>query len=324
MSQKYIKINHEWYFDYNRNEYGGFDHPSEIKVYSNFFETNSIPDVKFEIFCCIPSNEICHVFLSKTPHTPVSATIVIKSIHTQQSERKDVDCWSDSCTLKINFGNAIENILYDGDSSDDDFHPSPRIRFQCSIIWRTIENSEPLVLGNSCERFKNFLTSPDLSDMTIVINEKRIPVHKIILAACSPVFLAMFKADMTESLNKQVIITDIEVDIMEKVIKFMYTGVIDPIPTFNDLLSILEVADKYEIKILKELCEKNLSENRTIDNVLKILERASLYGVPQLIETLISFMVETKSQIVALEDFADLYRRKPELLFEFVIRIANK
>ncbi|KAK0161732.1 hypothetical protein PV327_008150 [Microctonus hyperodae] len=43
-------------------------------------------------------------------------------------------------------------------------------------------------------------------------------------------------------------------------------------------------------------------------------------GVPQLIETVISFMVEHKSEIIKLEDFEDFYCRKPEILLEFAVR----
>ncbi|KAK0161737.1 hypothetical protein PV327_008155 [Microctonus hyperodae] len=69
-----------------------------------------------------------------------------------------------------------------------------------------------------------------------------------------------------------------------------------------------------------KLCEERLTKSITIDNALKILERASLYGVPQLIETLISFMVDEKLEIVSLDDFEDFYRRKSELLLDFIIR----
>ncbi|KAK0083988.1 hypothetical protein PV325_007831, partial [Microctonus aethiopoides] len=301
MSQKDTKIKHEWQIVFNEDSYSG----CEFETYSNVFTNSLIPGVKFEILCCVSRNEICHVVLSKTPHTPVNATITMEPLGKKQIEKKDVDRWTDNCIFKFKFQKILQNLRH---------HNVPSvIKFQCNITWRVIEIPKPQVLGSSCDRFKNFLITPDLSDMTIVIDETEFPVHKIILAAYSPVFLAMFKTDMTESVNKRVVITDIEPDIMDNVIEFMYTGAIDPIPKFNDLLSILEVADKYEIKILKELCAENLSENITIDNVLKILERASLYGVPQLVETVISFMVKKKLQIVALENFSDLYRRKPEL-----------
>ncbi|KAK0071966.1 hypothetical protein PV326_000621, partial [Microctonus aethiopoides] len=289
---KDLQIDHQWTLRYKQNTHGQFD-MSKIKPYSNYFESNLIPNVKFAITCVQESN-IYYVILSKTQHTPVSATVAIEFIAAEQIKRiVHIDRWTNYCTFDVN----TENLL-------------PDARSQAETSTR----------DSLCNRFKNFLTVPDLSDMTIVIDEKEIPVHRIILAVSSPVFLAMFKTDMAESVNKRIVITAIEVDIMKKVIEFMYTNVLDPIPEFNDLLSILEVADRYQIMTLKELCEEKLSENMTIDNVLKILERASLYGVPQLMETLITFMVEEKLRIVAMEEFADLYRRKPEILFEFIIR----
>ncbi|KAK0092472.1 hypothetical protein PV326_001330 [Microctonus aethiopoides] len=80
--------------------------------------------------------------------------------------------------------------------------------------------------------------------MMIVIDEKEILVHKIILAAHSTVFSAMFKAGLSESKNKRIIVIDIEVDIMQKVVEFMYTETINSLPEYGDLLSILKVADK--------------------------------------------------------------------------------
>ncbi|KAK0078593.1 hypothetical protein PV325_002332 [Microctonus aethiopoides] len=315
MSDKDIKIEHKGRLIYNGDRYGNYDF-STTKDYLNSFESNLIPDVKFEIMCYVSTSKLCYVILSKTRETPVNATIAIEFIGIQKIERiVHVDRWTNYCTFKINIGTLLQ-----GNTGS---YGTYGITIRCNITWHASKKPKLQVLDSLYDRFKNFLTVPDLSDMTIVIDEKEIPVHKIVLAVYSPVFLAMFKADMTESVNKRIVVTDIEVDIMEKVIEFMYTSVIDPIPEFNDLLSILEVADKYQIMNLKELCKELLSENITIDNVLKILERASLCGVPQLMETLISFMVKEKLKIVELEDFADLYRRKPELLFKFVILIVK-
>ncbi|KAK0161716.1 hypothetical protein PV327_008134 [Microctonus hyperodae] len=311
MSQKEIRIKHEWQLDYNVKK--TFGCTSGIKMeYSNSFESDLIPNVEFEIFCCISSNEKCYVVLSKTPYEPVNATIVIEFKERKISVQRYVDCWLDTYTQKFEFQNILQDVRQ--------HYISSAIHFQCHILWHAnSDEPKPQELNGLCKRFENFFNLPDLKDATIVIDEKEIPVHKIILAAHSPVFLAMFKADMTESVNKIIVINDIDFDIIKKVIRFIYTGVLDPTLDVNALLSILEVANKYEIMSLKKLCEERLIEDMTTDNVLKILERASLYGVPQMMETLTSFMVKKKLQIVALEDFADLYCRKPELLLEFII-----
>ncbi|KAK0072548.1 hypothetical protein PV326_014358, partial [Microctonus aethiopoides] len=276
--QKDIEIRYQWIFNYNTDKYGNCD-ISEIKVHSDSFKSSLIPNVTFEITCCVSNSKTYNVILSKTPYTPVNATIAIKSASKEQiGGIVHVDRWTNNCILGINIENLLQDALNDGIKSISGRYPARKILFVCNITWRAFEKPKPQVLNNLCDRFKNFLTSPDLSDMTIVIDEKEIPVHKIILAACSPVLFAMFKADVTEPVNTRFVVTDIEVDIMEKVIEFMYTGTIYPIPEFDDLLSILEVADKYQIINLKELCEEKLSQSMTIDNVLKILERASLCG----------------------------------------------
>ncbi|KAK0074943.1 hypothetical protein PV326_012040 [Microctonus aethiopoides] len=247
--------------------------------------------------------------LSKTPCTPAKATIEIRVMNTDSYEQKNVDGWINNCTLKFYFDPNIKN--YGSNLCLN--------KFKCTITWHGFKESIP---DGIYANLKNFLTSPDLSDMTIVIGKKKIPVHKAILAAYSPVFFAMFKANMRESVNKQIVVTDIEVDIMEKIINFMYTGTIYPVPEICDLLSIMQVADKYGIITLMTWCERKLIEKLKVENVLEILDRVSEYEVPQLMKIATSFMVENKLAITKLEKFADLHRRKPEVLLEFIVGIV--
>ncbi|KAK0081500.1 hypothetical protein PV326_007639 [Microctonus aethiopoides] len=276
-------------------------------------KSDSIPGVKFEIFFSIPRGNKCIAVISKKPCDPVSAIIRIQSLSTDESVQFHVTRWINDCTLKCDFeirprrnshGRSLPLLLL----------------FQCDITWHSLKKLQQPIVSNIHGQLKNFLIAPDLSDMTIVIGEKEISVHQIILAAYSPVFSAMFKADMMESANKRIVMTDTEVEIMEKVIEFMYTGVIVPIPDYDALLSIFEVADMYEIMDLKELCEQKLSEQVTLENVLYIFDRVSLFEVPHLKEALISFMAQKKLEIIELDDFAVFLRKKPDSLLEFVIR----
>lgn len=306
MSEEDIKIQHEWEFKIiNPVNNAAF-------VYSNSFDTSLIAGVGIEIISAILNLEGLIVIISKKPYIPANATIKIQSIGFNSfghiNYQKHVNRWIDSCTLKFDFdmnGKTAYNkntVVY--------------ANYQCHITWHGYDESERNVIHSFLE---HIFTAADFSDMAIVIGEKKIPVHKIILAANSPVFLAMFKTNMSESMNKQIVVTDTEVDVMEKVINFMYTGVIHPTLDIDALISILEVADKYEIMTLQKLCEQKLSEKIRIENVLEILDRISLYRVPQLRKIITSFMVNNKSTIVGLEGFADLHNRKPKLLFNFIM-----
>ncbi|KAK0169817.1 hypothetical protein PV328_010455 [Microctonus aethiopoides] len=306
MSDEDINMRLKWRFSYfDRDEKAFF-------VYSNSFDTSLIADVKIEIFSGVLNLKEYFVVLSKTPYTPANATITIQSRGYDKVEhviyQKHVNRWMDNYSFKCKFH---KDSLF-----TDELDSVILSELQCDITWHGYDESERDIIYGSLEQF---ITAPDFSDMVIVIGEKEIPVHKIILAAYSPVFLAMFKANMTASVNKRIIVTDIEVDIMKKVIDFMYTGVIHPVPDIDVLISILEVADKYEIMTLEKLCEQKLLEKVRIGNVLEILDRTSLFRVPQLRQTITSFLVKNKSSIIGLEGFADLHNRKPELLFEFII-----
>ena len=78
------------------------------------------------------------------------------------------------------------------------------------------------------------LNSGTLSDFTVVVGDgdkeeqqqQQIPVHRERLAACSPVFAAMFRhKDTKEVQESQVVITDVHPDVFKDFLQFVYTGV---------------------------------------------------------------------------------------------------
>ena len=68
-----------------------------------------------------------------------------------------------------------------------------------------------------------FYLSSELTDVLIKCQNKSFKAHKVILSASSPVFRAMFQADMKERSSQEVEIKDIEPDIVEEMLKFIYT-----------------------------------------------------------------------------------------------------
>ncbi len=70
------------------------------------------------------------------------------------------------------------------------------------------------------------LDNGKLSDFTIVVNDVKIPVHKAMLSARSPVFEAMFSHDNTkEAQEHKMEVTDVSPIVMKDFLQFIYTGV---------------------------------------------------------------------------------------------------
>ncbi|KAK0161729.1 hypothetical protein PV327_008147 [Microctonus hyperodae] len=311
MFRSNIQIEHSWHMKFTTQDRKLLT----MEPYSASFIDKELPDVKFSIICYTLDSSNCKLIISKTPCRPANATVRIMLELDDKKERVYNYRWTDKCIFECSF--SIENPRCR--SCGNNPYQSVSYASKCCITWRGFKEPQRSVMDGLHSYLKNLLTVPDLSDIMIVIDEKEILLHKIILAAYSPVFLAMFKAGMIESTNKRIVVTDVEVEVMEKVVEFMYTGTISPVPEYEELLSILKVADKYEINYLKTLCEEKLSEKITIENVFKILEENSLYGGPLLTKSLLYFMVKNKSSIIKLEDFEEFHHRKPELLSNFFI-----
>lgn len=108
----------------------------------------------------------------------------------------------------------------------------------------------------------------------------KIYVHKSVLSSVSCVFDAMFKADMKESHDREVIIKDISSKTMVVAISFIYDNNTE-LP--NELIfSLLEVADKYQIDNLKFACEHKLADCINAVNVIEILNVADFYNAKKL------------------------------------------
>ncbi|KAK0161735.1 hypothetical protein PV327_008153 [Microctonus hyperodae] len=291
MSQPDIQIKHIW-----RSLHTNFGY-TITKPYSASFVDELLPDVEFNIFCDIVNNNSCKIFLSKTPCKPANATVqMLIKYHDEKDEIHEYP-WLDDCTFECDFP------ILDGREQARK-HDSPHFisyTFICCITWRGFKEPSQSVNQELYNHLKHSSTLPVFGDTIIVIDKKEIPVHKILLENYSTVFSEMLKAGMTKSANKRIVVTDVTVDIMEKVVEFLYTKKINPVPEYDVLLSIMKVADKYKFKDLKVLCQQKLSEKVTVENVFEIFEKNSLYGGPLLAKCVLLFMVENKSSITELE-----------------------
>ncbi|XP_065209105.1 speckle-type POZ protein-like isoform X2 [Planococcus citri] len=106
-------------------------------------------------------------------------------------------------------------------------------------------------------------------DLTISVKQKNYLVHKAILAIRSSVFDAMFRNDLQGSNKNRIVINDIEEEIFEEMLHYIYTG---KTKNLDELaFELLPVADKYDLKELKIMCENVLFTKLSTDNAVKIM-----------------------------------------------------
>ncbi|XP_064487789.1 speckle-type POZ protein-like isoform X2 [Ornithodoros turicata] len=117
-----------------------------------------------------------------------------------------------------------------------------------------------------------FSENTDFTDLTIVAENKTFRVHKVLLAARSPVFHAMFMNDMKEKQESLVEVKDLSADVVREMLTFVYT---DEAPNLCSMAcDLLQAADKYDLERLRSMCEEQIALCLTADTAVDALRLA--------------------------------------------------
>ncbi|UYV69898.1 SPOPL [Cordylochernes scorpioides] len=170
------------------------------------------------------------------------------------------------------------------------------------------------------EDMRSLLESPKFSDVVLKACGCTVKAHKNILAARSPVFAAMFEHEMKENRESLVEIEDMEPEVLEEMIRFIYTGQSPNLDSMADKL--LSMSDMYGLERLKAMCEVSLASTLTSENVMKVLVLADTHNALQLKTHTMSFIYENFDEILKTEDLKAV--TKPHLLNEIYLTFASK
>jgi hypothetical protein len=148
------------------------------------------------------------------------------------------------------------------------------------------QNNENLI-ANDLQKLVN---DKKYSDFVFIVDNKKIFAHKNILSVRSKVFEAMFANDMIESHVNKCVIQDVEFEVFEELLTFIYTGKSPKAYSIADKL--IAAAEKYEILDLKEICEDIVFNCITNQNAIQRLITADKYNAMKSIDKIIDFIVE--------------------------------
>ncbi len=130
------------------------------------------------------------------------------------------------------------------------------------------DDDQGLILRQLEESFEKML----FSDVTFYVRGRKLAAHKNILAMRSPVFAAMFQyRTYKEVLCGQVEVEDVDPDVFQEVLRYMYTGL--PQSNALDVMApaLLAAADKYLLDELKTRCETHLICQMSSQNCADLL-----------------------------------------------------
>lgn len=160
------------------------------------------------------------------------------------------------------------------------------------------------------------------TDVELNVNGVTLHAHRIILASRSPVFCAMFQNDMKEKKERKIDISDVQPKVMKEVLRYLYTETVNGLSSMGK--DIMAVADKYDLQGLKIMCEKALSDDFTIGNVIEILVYADIYNANHLKKQAMLFINKHSKELIDKPEFKALEKSHPHLPIQIFRSMLSK
>ena len=127
----------------------------------------------------------------------------------------------------------------------------------------------------------------EYSDLVINVHGREFPAHKAILVTRSEVFAAMFRHSTKENLTNRIEIEDMEPEVFQELLRFIYTGRLS-ITTMEKLtVGLLMAADKYMLKELVRECTVYLIDHMSPVHCVELILHVNLLNPPEHLENVL-------------------------------------
>jgi speckle-type POZ protein len=162
------------------------------------------------------------------------------------------------------------------------------------------------------------------SDFVFIVDNKEFFAHKNILSIRSKVFEAMFSSDMIESQSNRCTIDDIESEVFEELLTFIYTGNAPKAQTMAEKL--LAAAEKYEILEIKDFCANIIFKDMKNENAIQNLKIANKYKATKLLDKIIEFIAINFQPIlnISYNEWEKFIVENPKLMTKILKATAKK
>lgn len=150
----------------------------------------------------------------------------------------------------------------------------------------------------------DLLESDSFVDCVLKIKDKEFPCHRLVLAACSSFFRAMFKSDREEFKKREIVLEEVEPETMELVLKYIYTSNI--VVTEQNVQDIFTIANLLQIPSIFTVCVSFLQKRLSLSNCVAIFRLGLMLNCPRLAISARDFICNRFQLIMLDKDFLDL------------------
>jgi hypothetical protein len=148
---------------------------------------------------------------------------------------------------------------------------------------------------------KKLQVNSELCDVVLAVGPQEIRAHRVILAANSPYFEAMFTGPLLESQQRRILLPNVSENAAKSLVEFMYTSQITI--TEDSVGDLLTLAAMWQIDPVVSACGEFMSGRITTDNCLELLTIAVDYNCKNLSDVAYKFAEEHFLEVCQSEAF---------------------
>ena len=148
----------------------------------------------------------------------------------------------------------------------------------------------------------------ELCDVELVVGSQIFRAHRIVLAASSMYFRAMFCRQMAESGQRRITIEGVEPDAMYLLIKFAYACPLDI--NEDNAEALLSAANFLQMMHARDVCCKFFESNLDASNCLEVADFAEFHSCHDLLRSALLYVEENFTNVIKSERFVQISRQR--------------
>jgi len=153
------------------------------------------------------------------------------------------------------------------------------------------------------EGMQGMRTAGLLCDVTLVAESVEVPAHKMVLAACSPYFYAMFTG-FTERESSRVTLQGLDPEALQTLVDYVYTSLVEV--TEENVQTLLPAANLLQLGDVRDACCEFLQSQLHPTNCLGIRAFADLHGCLDLLAYADSYIERHFTEVLECDEFYGL------------------
>uniref|UniRef100_UPI00398E4D0F kelch-like protein 40b n=1 Tax=Pristiophorus japonicus TaxID=55135 RepID=UPI00398E4D0F len=151
---------------------------------------------------------------------------------------------------------------------------------------------------------RDLLDNDKFVDCVLKIKGKEFPCHRLVLAACSPYFRAMFLSELEESKKREIALEDVEPEIVAVLLHYIYTSEVQL--SDGNVQDVFTAANMFQIPSIFTVCVSYLQKRLGLSNCLAIFRLGLMLDCPRLAVGARDFVCEHFHLISKDQDFLQL------------------